>query len=84
MHKRGYTYIMTNAHRTTLYVGVTSDIIGRVYEHKDHTYKNSFSDRYNLEHLVYYEEYEGIEEAIAREKQIKRWNRDKKMALIVQ
>lgn len=82
MYKGGFVYIITNLHRTTLYIGVTSDLVNRVYEHKNHLYKNSFSDRYNLEYLVYYEELEGIEEAIAREKQLKKWSRKKKEALI--
>ena len=82
MYKGGYVYIMSNKHRTTLYVGVTSDLPGRVQQHKEHFYKNSFSDRYNVECLVYYEAHDGIEEAIAREKQIKRWSRAKKETLI--
>ena len=82
MHKGGFVYIITNKNRTTLYIGVTSDLIGRVYQHKNHTYKKSFSDRYNLEFLVYYEAFERIEFAIARETEIKKWNRNKKESLI--
>ncbi len=82
MFKGGYTYILTNKHRTTLYTGVSSDIIGRTYDHKTHRYKYSFSDRYNLEYLVYYEVFDGIEDAIAREKQIKKMRRAKKETLI--
>jgi putative endonuclease len=84
MFKGGYVYMMTNMHHTVLYVGVTSDIIGRVYQHKDHTYKSSFTDRYNVEKLVYYEFFDGIEDAITREKQIKKYRREKKLALINQ
>ncbi|MBZ0098275.1 MAG: GIY-YIG nuclease family protein [Taibaiella sp.] len=82
MFKGGYIYILNNKHRTTLYIGVSSDIIGRVYDHKDHRYKYSFTDKYNVEYLVYFETLDGIEEAIAREKEIKKWRREKKDALI--
>jgi putative endonuclease len=82
MFKGGYTYIMSNKHNTALYVGVTSDLVNRVYKHKEHIFHNSFTDKYNIEFLVYYETFESIEEAIAREKQIKKWNRQKKEALI--
>ncbi|HRO42208.1 MAG TPA: GIY-YIG nuclease family protein [Flavipsychrobacter sp.] len=84
MFKGGYVYIMTNAHHTVLYVGVTANLLHRVYQHKDHTLKNSFTDKYNVEKLVYYEIFDGIEEAIAREKQIKKYRREKKEALIGQ
>lgn len=82
MFKGGYVYIMCNKHRTTLYIGVTSNLPGRVYEHKEHIFKNSFTDKYNIEFLVYYEALESIEDAIAREKEIKKWNRAKKEKLI--
>jgi putative endonuclease len=82
MYKGGHVYIMTNKHHTVLYIGVTSDLPNRVYEHKAHLFKGSFSDRYNLEYLVYYETFEGIEEAIIRETEIKKWSRKKKEALI--
>ena len=73
---------MTNKNRTTLYVGVTSSLASRVYEHKTHLHKDSFTDKYNLELLVYYETFHSIEEAIAREKEIKKWRREKKDNLI--
>ncbi len=82
MRKGGYIYIMTNKHRTTLYLGVTSDIVKRIHEHKNHIYKDSFTDRYNIEYLVYYEQLDDIETAIIREKEVKKWNRQKKEALI--
>lgn len=82
-NKGGYVYIMTNKHRNALYVGITSDISGRVYDHKNHVYKNSFTDRYNIEHLVYYEILDSIVLAIDREKEIKKWNRKKKDELIM-
>ena len=82
MNKGGYVYILTNKHHTTLYIGVTSNLNIRLYEHKEHVYKSGFSYRYNLEKLVYYEFIEGIEWAIAREKQLKGWSRAKKENLI--
>ena len=78
----GTIYIITNKHNTTLYVGVTSDLISRMYEHREKIYPKSFSSRYNLNQLVFYESYYSIEEAIAREKQIKAGSRKKKIALI--
>jgi putative endonuclease len=82
MKRGGVIYIMTNKLKTTLYVGVTSDLPIRIQQHKDHFFPGSFSDRYNLEYCVYYETFATIEEAIEREKQIKRYRRDKKIALI--
>ena len=82
MQRGGYTYIMTNKSKTTLYVGVTSNLGNRVYEHKNHLFKNSFTDKYNIEYCVYYESFNTIEEAIIREKQIKGLIRAKKENLI--
>ena len=73
---------MTNYYRTTLYIGVTSDLIKRVYEHKNHLIQNSFSDKYNCEFCVYYENYNDINQAIERETQLKKWSRKKKENLI--
>ncbi len=79
--KKGYVYIVTNKTCTTLYTGVTSNLIKRIYEHKNKLL-NGFSKRYNLSILVYYECIETIEAAIAREKQIKAGSRQKKIDLI--
>ncbi|UOE41589.1 GIY-YIG nuclease family protein [Chryseobacterium suipulveris] len=73
---------MTNKNRTTLYVGVTNDLHRRIYEHKNHLLKNSFTEKYNLEYCIYYEEFQSIDLAITREKEIKKWNRQKKENLI--
>jgi putative endonuclease len=73
---------MTNKNKTTLYIGVTNDLVRRVYEHKNHILKNSFTDRYNLEYCIYYEEWAYFELAINREKELKKWNRQKKENLI--
>lgn len=80
--KQGYVYILSNSHRTVLYVGVTSDIGTRIEEHKEKTSKTSFTARYNATDLIYYEEYESIEDAIKREKDIKNWKRAWKFDLI--
>lgn len=82
MRKPGYVYILTNKNRTTLYVGVTSLLKQRIYKHKTHFHKGSFSDRYNLEYLVYFEFHNSIVDAIVREKQLKAGNRKRKEALI--
>jgi putative endonuclease len=82
MEKQFYVYIMTNKIKTTLYIGVTNDLQRRVFEHKNHLNKNSFSDRYNLEFCIYYEVYSNIELAIKREKELKKWSRIKKEMLI--
>ena len=82
MDKTGYVYILTNKNKTTLYIGVTSDLCRRIYEHKNHLIKDSFTDKYNLEHCIYFEEFSYIGLAIQREKEIKKWNRQKKEDLI--
>jgi len=82
MVRGGAVYIITNNHHTTLYVGVTSDLPGRVTKHKCKFYPNSFSARYNVHKLVYFERFSSIVEAIDREKQIKAGSRQKKIDLI--
>lgn len=81
MQKRSAIYIMANKPKGTLYTGVTSDLIKRVYQHKN-SLTSSFTDRYQCKSLVYYELYEDILSAIAREKQIKAGSRKKKLVLI--
>ncbi|MCR8561125.1 GIY-YIG nuclease family protein [Mucilaginibacter sp. BJC16-A38] len=73
---------MTNKRHSVLYVGVTSDLVSRVWDHKTHLYPNSFTAKYNCEKLVYYYFYSRIEEAIAVEKAIKGGSRNAKIALI--
>ncbi len=79
-----YVYIMTNVNHRVLYIGVTSNLPKRVFEHKHHLDVHSFTDQYNVEKLVYYESTPDIREAIAREKQLKGWTRKKKEWLITQ
>ena len=57
MNKSGFVYIMINKNRTTLYIGVSNDLCRRIYEHKNHFIKNSFTDKYNIEYCIYYEEF---------------------------
>ena len=81
MHTRQYyVYSMTNKSHT-LYTGVTNNLERRVYEHKDKQIEG-FSKKYNITRLVYYEVFNDIRDAVAREKQIKGWLRSKKIALI--
>jgi putative endonuclease len=82
MEKGGYIYIMTNKNKTVLYIGVTNDLHRRVFEHRTHYNRHSFTDRYNLEICIYYEYFSDITSAIDRETQLKRWNRTKKESLI--
>jgi putative endonuclease len=79
--KRAYVYIMSNLNRTTLYIGVTNDIVRRVMEHREGK-TPGFTQKYRLKYLVYFEELSSIKDAIAREKQLKNWHRDWKINLI--
>jgi len=72
---------MMNKWNTVSYVGMTNSLERRVYEHKNHLVKG-FTSRYNITKLVYYEEYDNAYDAICREKEIKKWSRKKKVALI--
>ena len=77
-----YVYIMTNSNNHVLYTGVTNDLIRRSYEHRSHILKDSFTARYSVEKLVYYEAGIDAYAAISREKQIKGWNRKRKNQLV--
>ena len=77
-----YVYMMTNAHKSVLYTGITNDLVRRVYEHKHHMDKGSYTDKYNAEYLVFYESTSDVTAAIEREKQIKGWNRKRKDKLV--
>jgi putative endonuclease len=80
--KPGYTYILTNKNNTTLYVGVTAYLKERIVQHKEKQDPNSFTARYNLNKLVYYEAHQMIGDAIGREKQLKAGSRATKVQLI--
>ncbi|MBK7107870.1 MAG: GIY-YIG nuclease family protein [Bacteroidetes bacterium] len=77
-----YAYIITNKNNSVLYIGVTNSIRRRVYEHKTKHNRNSFSARYNCNKLIYYEMFEVMDTAIAREKELKKWQRNWKEDLI--
>ena len=81
--KLGYVYILASERNGTLYVGVTSDLVRRVWEHKNGVVEG-FTKQYGVHTLVWYEEHGSIEDAIQREKNIKRWYRDWKLELIEQ
>jgi putative endonuclease len=76
-----YIYILASKKNGTLYVGVTSDLIKRIYEHKNDLVEG-FTRKYSIHNLVYFETTESIESSIMREKQLKKWNRAWKMNLI--
>ncbi len=81
MTKQYYTYIMTNKHNTVLYTGVSGNLEGRVYQHKEKL-TDGFTSRYNITKLVYYEIFDDPESAISREKQIKGGSKKKKIELV--
>ena len=81
MNRQYYVYIITNIVNTVLYIGVTNDLVRRIWEHKQGAV-NGFSKQYNLFKLIYYETTDSIESAILREKQLKKWRRQKKDDLI--
>ena len=77
-----YVYILTNSTRKVFYVGVTSDLAQRLEQHINNENEKAFTKKYNAHELIYYEEFDDIQEAIKREKQLKGWNRNKKYNLI--
>ena len=79
---RYWVYIVSNKYMSTIYTGVTNDIVRRVWEHRSGNIRG-FTSRYKCGWLLYYEEFSDINQAIAREKQIKGWKRDKKIELII-
>ena len=81
--KTYYVYILTNKNKTVLYVGVTNNLQRRLSEHINHVdHINTFTKRYNCDHLIYFEEHDNVNLAIEREKQLKGWRREKKNNLI--
>ena len=77
-----YTYILASKRNGTLYIGVTNNLFSRSFQHKLKQDSNSFTAKYNISKLVYYEEHQYIQDAILREKQLKKWNRQWKINLI--
>ena len=79
-----YVYILSNITGTTIYVGVTNDLRRRVWEHRNELDKDSFTAKYHIHKLVYYESTDSVDVALNREKQIKSWKRKRKNKLIAQ
>ncbi len=79
--QKSYIYILTNKYRTTFYIGVTANLSKRLEEHYDET-GSKFTKKYNTKHLIYFETFLDIEQAIAREKQLKNWRKEWKLNLI--
>jgi len=79
--KKSYVYFLTNKNNTVIYIGVTSNLIKRIYQHKTKFFKG-FTSKYNCDKLVYFEEFDRISEAIKREKLLKAGNRKRKEDLI--
>ncbi|CAM3534560.1 GIY-YIG nuclease family protein [Flavobacterium chungbukense] len=79
-----YIYIITNEYRSSFYIGVTNNLKQRLLKHKENIDQkvNTFAAKYNIKFLVYYEKFTWIHEAIAREKELKKWRREKKIELI--
>ena len=84
MAKTSWVYIMTNRRDGVLYVGVTTDLKGRIAKHRSKHYENSFTAQYNLDKLVYFEKIDGIVKAIEREKQLKGGPRKKKKIALIE
>jgi len=80
---RYFVYLLTNWNNKVMYVGMTNDLLRRVYEHKTKAVKD-FTEKYNVSRLVYFEETSDVLAALAREKEIKKWRREKKNALVIQ
>ena len=79
--KTGYVYILASGRNGTLYIGVTSNLARRVYEHKHHLV-DGFTKTHDVTHLVWFEQYDNISDAILREKRMKKWNRQWKLRVI--
>jgi len=81
MYKYYYVYILASKRNGTLYIGMTNNLVRRVWEHKNKLARG-FTQKYNIDILIYYEVYDDPQTAITREKQLKNWSRKKKIALI--
>ena len=81
MDKQFYVYILASKRNGTLYIGVTSQLVQRIWQHKNKMIEG-FTEKYNVDRLVYYETHSNAESAITREKQMKKWRRDWKIRLI--
>jgi putative endonuclease len=82
LEKHYYVYLLTNWNHKVMYVGVTNDLGRRIYEHKNKLVKG-FTEKYKITKLVYFEETADVGAALAREKEIKKWRREKKNNLVL-
>ncbi len=80
--KQYYVYIMASKRNGTLYIGITKDLLNRSFQHKLKQDPKSFTAKYKINRLIYFEEYQYVQDAILREKQLKKWNRQWKIKLI--
>ncbi|OGP97421.1 MAG: excinuclease ABC subunit C [Deltaproteobacteria bacterium RBG_19FT_COMBO_46_9] len=80
-NEKYYVYLLTNWNNKVIYVGITNDLTRRIYEHKNKMIKG-FTEKYNVKKLVYFEETQDVNTAIEREKEIKKWRREKKNRLV--
>jgi putative endonuclease len=80
--KHFYVYLLTNWNNKVMYVGVTNDLHRRLYEHKNKLVKG-FTEKYNVDKLVYFEETDNVKSALEREKDIKKWRRERKNNLVI-
>ena len=83
MKSGGYVYILTNKPMGTLYIGSTTDLVGRIWQHKNKAIPGVTS-KYNIDKLVYYEWHDSLNDMVLRERQLKKWNRNWKYRLIIQ
>ena len=83
MHQCGYFYMMTNSNNNVIYCGATTELYKRVQEHKNGIFKNSFTSRYKLDKLVYFESFSIAGDAFMREKQVKAGSRKRKIEMII-
>ena len=79
--KSYYVYLLTNWNNKVMYVGITNDLQRRIFEHKEKSVKG-FTEKYNVHKLVYFEQTSDVEAALTREKEIKKWRREKKNRLV--
>jgi putative endonuclease len=83
MEKHAYVYIMASGKMGTLYIGSTTDLLGRVFQHKHKIYPKSFTAKYGCDKLVYYEQCGNTKIMVQRERDLKKWNRNWKIRLII-
>jgi putative endonuclease len=81
MKSTSYVYILASGYNGTIYIGVTSNLLQRIWQHKENQ-TEGFTKKYNVKKLVWYEQHDSIDKAILREKQLKKWNRPWKLCLI--